>query len=214
MGSHIQLTVNSNQLIPPMRRISTQGVWWRYTHVQPVPMKLDLLLPNYNALPFQDDMDSSPSQSHSNQLTTSSANSEYEILVPFDLSTPKIFANEMGLWGAIDRGVNANIVTIDEVMSVNDDDHRKLEIIQPIHNYHDGSHPSQCLEGNNVMMSGSPNGGYVPPIDTKYDLTLLDPHPFGDGKYFALPCNRATIDTFDAPLVTIGTQRNTQINMP
>ena len=194
-----------------MRRISTQGVWWRYTHVQPVPMKLDLLLPNYNALPFQDNMDSPPSKSHSDQLTSSSANSEYEILVPFDLSTdaPKIFANEMGLWGVIDRGVNVKIATIDEVTSVDDDGNRTLEIIQPIHNYHDGSHSSQCLEGNNVPMSGSPNGGYVPPIDTKYDLTLLDPHPFGDGKYFALPCNRATIDTFDAPLVTIGTQRNT-----
>jgi len=93
--------VSNNQLIPPMRRISTQGVWWCYTHVQPVPMKLDLPLPNYDALPFQDDMDSPPSQSHSNQLTSSSANSgyeilvqptsssansEYEILVPFDLS--------------------------------------------------------------------------------------------------------------------------------
>ena len=75
-------------------------------------------------LPFQDDMDSPPSQSHSNQLTSSSANSEYEILVPFDLSTadaPKIFANEIGLWGAIDRGVNVKRATIDEVTSVDDD---------------------------------------------------------------------------------------------
>jgi hypothetical protein len=56
-------------------------------------------------------------------------------------------------------------------------------------------------------MSGSPNGGYVPP---KYDLTFLGTyHLFRDGKYFALPCNHATIDTFDAPLVMIGMQHNT-----
>ena len=127
-----------------MRHIKTQGVWWHYTQVRSVPVELYSLSSNYDALPFQDDMDSPPSQSHSNQLTSSSANSEYEILVPFDLSTdaPKIFANEMGLWGVIDMEVNANIVTIDEVTSVDDYGHRTLEIIQP--NYHDVSvHPFQ-----------------------------------------------------------------------
>jgi len=136
----------------------------------------------------------------------------YEILVPFDLSTdaPKIFANEMGLWGVIDRGVNGKVVTIDEVTSVDNDGRRTLETIQPTHNYHDVSmHPFQWLEGNNVSRSGSPNGGYVPPIETKYDLTLLGPYPFGDGKYFTPPYNHATIDTFDALMIAIGTQRNT-----
>ena len=57
-------------------------------------------------------------------------------------------------------------------------------------------------------MSSNPNGGYVPPIETKYDLTFLGPYLFRDGKYFALPCH-VTTDTFDAPLVAIGTQCNT-----
>ena len=118
----------------------------------------------------------------------------------------------MGLWGVIDRGVNGKVVTIDEVASVDNDGHRTLETIQPTHNYHDVSmHPFQWLEGNgnDVSMSGSPNGGYVPPIETKYDLTLLGPYPFGDEKYFTPPYNHATIDTFDALMIAIGTQRNT-----
>ena len=61
--------------------------------------------------------------------------------------TSKTFANETILWGAIDRGVNAKIVTIGEATSVDDDGHHTLEIIQPICNYHDVFvYPFQRLE--------------------------------------------------------------------
>ena len=55
-GESLQLAIISLSLRSPMRRISTQGVWWHYTHEQTVPMQLGLLSPNYDTLPFQDDI--------------------------------------------------------------------------------------------------------------------------------------------------------------
>jgi hypothetical protein len=46
--------VGHNQLIPPMRHILIQCVWWNFTREQ----VLDSLSPNYDELPLQDDMDS------------------------------------------------------------------------------------------------------------------------------------------------------------
>jgi hypothetical protein len=74
-------------------------------------VELVLLSSNYDTLPSQDEMDSfasrvdlsgvicPPSQSHSNQLTSSSANSEYEnVLFDTSTETSKTFEDEQRLW--------------------------------------------------------------------------------------------------------------------
>ena len=76
-------SVGYNRLILPMRHIPTQGVWWNDPREYTTSVVLDLLSPNYDTLPFHDEMDSfasrinlscPPSRSHSNQITSSITN--------------------------------------------------------------------------------------------------------------------------------------------
>ena len=103
--------VGHNRFIPPMRHFSTQGVRWRYTCEHTASVELVLLSSNYDTLPSQDEMDSfasqvdlsgvicPPSQSHSNQLISSSANSEYgDVLFDTSIDASKTFEDEPRLW--------------------------------------------------------------------------------------------------------------------
>ena len=109
-------SVGYNRFILPMRHIPTQGVWWNDPREYTASVVLDLLSPNYDTLPFHDEMDSfasrinlscppsrylscPPSRSHSNQITSSITNPEYQNVL-FNTSTdvPKIFEDGEILW--------------------------------------------------------------------------------------------------------------------